>query len=549
MKKVRFLLSALAFAVVLAGASKAVPAAAETNSPVVDYSGEFIQIPTGFYGLGNVYYQVIKDPAIATVKATSWIPVTSKDAEGCYIDVSSFTKTGYVAITTNNNAVKAEEFTVVTIKAPVKSLKVTVDFKTDNPMNLYDALATANGVNTDATVNATYNLDSSDAEKHDRLADFLTVYTLAWKRGANGTWKKANQTDVETEDADFRKNYQMLRASNSTLYIRVVEAKVGNDSKAAVIPSKEIKVKIAKTAAAPVIKINYKAGTIPLKNGMEFIYGGKTYYIPTYDKNSKSDAKITETSQTTTKTKVTSLSVADIQAITHVAAGESYTVNYRTTATAKKYASWYGEIVLAAPIAAPVGTVNFSVNDKEKTIKLDFKGITDVEGRTLEYAFGGTDADPSSLRWTAVGTSKEADASASLGKTVSYKNAAKEAKTVKYEEATLFYRFAAIEDKADSSKNVFPGAYATMTPTEVSKTTVTFTLTGEATVQDSDEAVLDTSKPVEVYKGEFKFAVIVAEGKTVTVTCGGTEILPEEGFYTVSVATALGISITVTDAN
>ncbi len=555
MKKFRYLLSVLALALVVAGASKAMPAAADEAgkaaalTPAPDYAKEVVEVKGG----ANVYYQVVKDAAVTTLKANNWLPATKKADNDYLIDISAFTKSGFVAVTTDNTVTDAKDFKVVAVLAPVKSLKLTLDFKKDVPNNLYDALAYAYGVNVDTAITGTYNLGGT-AEKKDDLASFLATYTLAWKRGVNGTWAKASQTALATVDADFQQAYTMLRSSNSTLYVRVVESAGKDTEKAAVLPSKEVKIKIAKTAAAPAIKVNYQTGVIPFKNGQEIFdpVTNFTYYIPAYDKNSDNTFKLTTAANATTKTKVTGLTIAEILDRVNtdretaekakIAAGAAFTLKYRTTATAKKYASWYGTLnlknVAAAPAAKASKSLAYTANGAGKTLVLDFTQLDAAEDRTLEYAIAGADVDQATLKWTKVeDITKTIDLNKFYGKEIKYKDASKADKTVKYEAATVFFRYAAVVDKNAPEKNVFPSAIGSLSVTTVPTVTLTFANDPEAKVVVKDAEGVKLGKTVVVEKNKaYNFTVEVTDVTltVLTVKAGEESLTGNKGVYTVT---------------
>lgn len=470
MKKFKYMLSVLALALVLTCVAKAPMAVkAAAGDMTADYDKETVTYESS--ADAKVYYQVVKDKT-KDVKANAWLPATSTATNKWSVDISTISKDCFIAFTEDATKTKASDLKFFAITVDIKAVKGTLDCKKDAPTTLISAFATLSVTPTTGTV-AEFDINSTTKSATTAVTD---TYGLAWKRGANGTWIG--------DDTGFAAAYTMLRSSNGTLYVRVV-SKGTSASKTAILPSKEAKIKVAKTAVAPTVKVDYAKSTIALKNGMEFKIGSTTYYVPEYDKNEASNTfKTTKDKDQKTKTKVSSLTIAEVQAAptSKIAAGTDVTLEIRTTATTKKYASWYATVSFKTPIAAPVKNTSAVVYDAyNKKITLDLSKVTAVAGRTLEYAFAGPDADISSLKWTAVeDASKAIDLSKNIGKKVSFtKTDGTKVSDYNYEslasgkEGTIYVRWAAIVDKTDAAKNTFASVAETLTLTAATTVDVT----------------------------------------------------------------------------
>ncbi len=414
---------------------------------------------------GQVYFQFVKTKTPASLKATAWIPAVYADGRS-YIDFSDVKKTSYVAITTDPTATKVEEKDVIELLFPVKTIKTAVNYLTGKPANVFEALSK---IEVTDMARTTISYDGTETKK----AVFDANYVLEWKRGMNGTWREAKDSDP-----DFALEFAMLRATDAALYLRVSKAKTG-ESIEKIIPSKEVKVKIGKTAAAPSVKQDYKKGTIAIKNGMEFDYSDKTYYIPAF----KSSSAIKGHLKTTTdeiSSKVSAISIEELETAlkedgAEFEEGGSFTLKVRMSATAKKYASWPAFVEIALPEAAPGEelTARFEYCSKDTSLRIAFAGEP-VDDRTVQYALGGADADVAQLKFTDVkkknGEFVAVKLDSKIGVAAEYFNLnGDKIKTLKTEEAYLYVRYAGISVK---NKEKHPGLCVKMQAAAVEETTI-----------------------------------------------------------------------------
>ncbi len=296
-------------------------AATETtiNAAKLDLDNFYIVID------GTVYYQTVKK-ADDTPKAKNWVPAAVKDGKS-YIDVSGVTKSTVFVFAVKGDATekvgKAFE-----LNLNVGKVKATLDYKKEFPAEIKEALA---------TVEITVGRETTKYVKGDEEKGFDKIaYTLEWKKGANGAWVK----DAEGFDVA----YQSMKSSNGTLYIRT--AKDGE------LPSKEAKVKLAKVAAAPNVKVDHLKGTLAIKAGMEFDYEGTTYYATGKKSDGTATTNFAKTEQFS-KTGTKEIGVDELVKEFELEAGAEVVLKVRTSATEKKYASYYTVVSFKAPAAAP----------------------------------------------------------------------------------------------------------------------------------------------------------------------------------------------------
>ena len=582
MKKFKFpvLLLAIAVTVILAAPSAPVfaddtptdgPAAEgtgqdgdtgeSTDDPLKDYSIEY-----GAFRIScrkGVYFQFVKKEQPGKLKANAWIPATVS-GDRAYIDFSDITKTTYVALTFDPTATAADS--VITLECPVKSLKATVNYLCEAPKNLFEALSL---IEVKTAAGTTETLKSSDTEA--QATEFKNKFGFQWKRGANGLWNSAATDDDENFALDFR----MLCATSATLYVRVNEtAKDG--SLHGIIPSKEAKVKIGKTAAAPNVKQDYKRGSLAIKNGMEFKYGDKTFFVPAFDKKSKTAAKISSSSGSV-NSKVSYVGLEELFTVlkeedNEVSPGSHITLYVRMSATIKKHASLYAVVPFVFGIPAPEDeiTVKYEFCEAKGTLRAAFSVSGEpVEGRGIQYAVGGEDADISQLKFTEL---KKTDGDylpvgfdARVGKLCEYvnSNGAKD-KTKKGEELYLFVRYSPITTKNSEKHPGFCARYrakavedTTITlPTEENKPpyTISFITTvtnndingGGATVYIGEEAVLRTTTNGEAVKFKVTPTVVKKDDKDrkvelVVKLSGKVLTADKDGFYSTGAVAKGGV--------
>ena len=326
----------------------------------------------------GIYYQFMKtaDASSEQAKEKSWIPAPyNEDWENNYstIDCSGLTKTTYVAIgimkTDDEGNSAITEVRRVALEVNINKLKVVIDCKSELPELLEEALAEIDITYADGTTKA-YKKTIGKNNKItfvDGTETLSSDYHFQWRKGATGKWVLWSDTSDQNK---FSISYQTLKASNGTLYIRAFKNQ-DKDSQIDGLFSKEVKVKIAKTAKAPTVKIDYAKGTLAIKNGMEFRYNGKTYYVPATNKDAESEVRITDDATiTTTKTKVASISLEEIVTLFNIPDGKPFVLEVRTSATEKKYASYYYKVTgLVAP-SDPVGeiTTELTKDSKDKPI-------------------------------------------------------------------------------------------------------------------------------------------------------------------------------------
>ncbi len=523
-----------------------------------DYASEIIKVTCA----KQVYYQVVKSAEPGKLKAANWIKA-AYDKESVYcIDFSSVAngKDAFFALTTDN---AAEEAAVVAkVDAVIKSVKVTLNYKTE---------AIKNGLSDIITT-----LNVKGVEKEDDNAEGTAAgYFLQWKRGANGTWAAA--------DKFGQLDWDMLKASNGTLYVAINGMSGENQSATNFRMSKEAKVKIPKSAKAPTVKVDYVKGTLGLKNGMQVRVGADLDWMDViaYDKESKgTDVFALATAGATTSKKVSTVAVADFVAAVKdvlkqtddVKDGAEVTLTVRTAATDKKFPSMEGTVKLVLPKAAPTVptqavALTYTKADKENDIdaayELDFSKLftlgKDEKYSQYEYMFVADKADGTNLakqKWTKLPEDGKVDLAKYIGKEYKYFKASDESKssgTVKYEAIKAVYiRLAAVKATKEVT-GVFASAYGVA---EVAVTenvpVIEYTLTSDsknpaaATFKVGDAAATKAAKDATVeivYTAtegkEIDAVAYTVEGSdtpvTVTATDGKYTFKMPEGNVTVTI--------------
>ena len=438
----------------------------------VVYEKEYIEVTSD----KQVFFQLVKAADTNEVKAANWIKAAVKE-EGVYvIDYSGTanTKDVFYAFTTNSAATKPDK--VVTVDAVIKSAKITLNYKTEilnktEGKGLYEIIG---------------ELTLKPVEKGsdfvwDGKEDLSTLYTLNWKRGANGTWATAAAFDQMTWD--------MVKASNSTLYINV-SAQKGTNGMVDFRPSKETKLKVPKSAKAPNVKVDYVKGMLALKNGMQVRVNDNEAWLDVvaYDKaeTTKEAVFALATAKEVTKTKVSAVAVADLVAAiraenllnTKVEDGAEIKLEVRTAATDKKFASNSGFLKLVLPEAEPAMkesenircTAADKANDVKAEFEIDFTNLMlSAEGikyEEYEYALVGKIADGVNLvkqKWTKIPSDGKVDLSKSIGKEYSwFKEGEDKATKFKYEDMDgILVRKAAVKATKEVT-GVFASAYRTI---------------------------------------------------------------------------------------
>ena len=573
MKKFKNLMLMLALALFFVGAmgiTKASAAEAVSGGAtevaikeVKKYDTEIIEVTSD----KQVYYQIVKSTEPGKLKPANWIKAAFDNTNKVYsIDFSSVAngKNAYFALTTDATAEDATKVAVV--DSVIKSVKVTLNYKAEKltSAGLPDVIATLN----------VKGVDSKDDNAEGEAKD----YSLKWKRGANGTWAE--------EDQFNQLQWDMLKASNGTLYVAIDGTLKNGKLDTAFRLSKEAKVKIPKSAKAPTVKVDYVKGTVALKNGMQVRVNDGTAWmdVVAYDKDSTEKelvfAKATE--EKTTGKKVSTVSIADFVAAINdekllnagAKNGAEITVTVRTAATNKKFPSMEGSFKVVLPKAAPsVATatsgsgivVTYTKADKTNKIdaayKIDFtKLFTKGEKETYdqyEYMFVADKADGTNLakqKWTKLPENGIVDLSKNIGKDYKYYKASDESKssgTVKYEAIKAVYiRLAAVKPTNETA-GAFASAYGvvevavgenvayTLTSNNSNPAAATFKV-GDATVTKA----LAGAKVVIVYtategKEIEKVTYTVEGGEAVTVNV-------TEGTYSFDMP-AKNVTVTVTE--
>lgn len=463
--KLKYLLFTLAAAFIIVGATGAKDAAASsviTISEEVKYDEETITVSNAG---GQVYYQVLKDTT--KISAKNWI-AAAKDGDNYIIDFSavSNTATMYVVYTTNveSTALLAGETISVALEPKVKSFKVAFNYGEEDPGSLYDVLSTVSISTPDKKV-LTYGKPLKSEEVTQSTIESKYV-VLGWKKGANGNWK-----GVSDFDATF---WNMMKASNTTMYLRIEALDFDtNDTADTIRYSKEIKVKIPKTAKAPTVKIDYTKNTLAIKNGMEMStsIGGDWKKVLPYDKNSdNASIFVVSGSAINTKTKASTVTVDQVKEQLELN-GTEQTIYVRTSATDKKFASFAGVVKFTLPAAAPTLEANAATKGREYTaktasgaaavLKIKPKEIIATDTTDYEYIlclFADKSAvlESTKNKWVTF-TEADLDLSKKVGKDcVYYKGSDNTAEKVKYEEIDCIL----IRKKAVKATKDEPGVFA-----------------------------------------------------------------------------------------
>lgn len=542
MKNFRNIMLVLALALVFVGAVNVTKASAA--EPVIKYEYEYVTITEVD---APVYYQVVKKADANTgLKPANWIPAAVKE-KTYYIDFSALsnTKDAYIAWTTDNTSDKG---TVVTIDAKVKSLKVTLNYAQE------EVTAGLDQIISEVTVKG--------VDKADDKADVAPAkYAFLWKRGANGAWKEEGEFDQLTWD--------MVKASNATLYISVAGGDGEKESPSAYTyrPSKEAKVKIPKAAKAPNVKVDFVKGTVALKNGMQVREVGEEAWtnVSPYDKAETTNAEIFNADATKkTKTKVSTVLVGDLLTAlgTKVADGNEIKLEVRTAATDKKFASNIANVSFKTPASATAvaetTAITYVAADKAAKVKaeftIDFATILEsqpADGKydVYEYILVKSTEDKVNFakqKWTKVPEDGKLNLASKLGKTYKYVKEDGTNVTPKYEETTAIY----IRKAADKENSLFPSkmstAKVTLTAEKLYAITVPTTLPAgitEISYQVGEGTALKAKKGEKV-----TLAIELEDGYTISAVKAGDKALEAaDGVYSFTMGEAdVAITVTVT---
>lgn len=555
MKRFKSLVFVLACALFFVGAMGITKAsAADELAATPQYETETIVV-TGIANDTDVYYQVIKSNSGSGLKPANWIKA-AKAAEGTYwIDFSatSNTKTAYFALTTDPESTSGQ---VVEVKAVIKSIKPILNYSVED--------LKAKGLDAIFKGIEIKGIDSKYTTTKGKEATPDT-YALIWKRGANGDW------DVESKFEQV--HWDMLKASNGTLYVSLVgdaDVETYYDFRA----SKEAKVKIPKSAKAPTVKIDYAKGTIALKNGMQISQDETNWLtIPVYDKNATAEDKFVMSATTETKTK-SKVSTVEVEALvtacntnlsTQYAAETEVTLSVRTAATDKKFPSATATIKFKAPADAPKAAekqdknVSYTVADKTAKIAADMvidvnnliqKGdesdFSKFEYILLDGDVATTKVNLAKCKWNKIPADGKIDLSSKVGKTYKYTKDDGSAVTKKYEESTHIL----LRRVADKENELFASAYVainlSLTKVEYKSITVTApNATYEIEIKDSEakkvkagDVVTVTYKINEGYKLKGDVAVTGKDGDVESSTGKVTFTVKGDADVTVTISTA-----------
>jgi len=436
-----------------------------------DYNNEYVNVTSD----KQVFFQIVKSAEPGELKPANWIKAAA-NGDGKYaIDFSGTanTKDVFYALTVDASSKKPDK--TVTVDAVIKSAKITLNYKTET-------LTTGNEAKGLYEVIGGFEVkgvDKADDKKWDSKTEGAldALYTLNWKRGANGTWAAASEFN--------QLNWDMVKASNSTLYINV-SAKKGDKGMVTFRPSKETKLKVPKSAKAPTVKVDYVKGTLALKNGMQVRVNDNAAWVDiiAYDKTKteQKDVFALASANEVTSTKVSNVAVADfVKAAENLlkidlTAGEEITIEARTAATDKKFPSNGGFVKLVLLKAGP-DTVSFAEiscvpenkeEEQEAFFELDFtklmKKPTDETYEMYEYVLVGASAEGVNLskqKWTKVPANGKVDLAKYIGKEYSWvKAGADQAVKAKYEEMdAIFVRKAAVKG-SKTETGVFASEYS-----------------------------------------------------------------------------------------
>jgi len=430
-ERIKSILFVFALALVFVGAAKVTEAAAAVDK-YINYAEEKIEVAAVS---GATYYQVVKADSVNAVKDNAWIKAAKDEtnvARPYVIDISALAnnKDSFVAVAGAPDAEEATE--VFTVKALVKSMKVALNYKVESVTNgLYEVISKV-------------DLTPVTGDKSEVTTNISQKVTLGWKRGANGVWK---------DDEEFTTTeWQMMKNSNSTLYLRA--EKLGEDETRF---SKEVKVKVPKTAKAPSVKVDFKKGTVSIKNGMEFrLAGSNGAWITVAPKAKSSDTTASETAflnVASTKIAKSALTMAELKEAlgSGYKAGEALNLEVRTSATDKKFMSYTALVKIeATPVAAlEISTLNLSaaIAVSGTAVTVDLTTLYDAVGEGYEFALTGDGADVAAIsKYTAL-EDKEYEFKTSAK--ISYKNTAKATVKIGYDAATKIYvrKAAKLENK------------------------------------------------------------------------------------------------------
>ena len=557
MKKFKSLVFVLACALFFVGAMGITKASAEGEAPTmqkptINFDEETITVGAN----AQVYYQVVKSNSASGLKPANWIKA-AKDNATYYIDFSatSNTKNAYFALTLDPTATSGE---VVEVAAKIKSIKPILNYAMES--------ITSKGLDDIFKGIEIKGIDSKYNTTKGNEAD-PTKYTLIWKRGANGDWGAENTFQ--------QVHWDMLKASNGTLYVSLVgDAADADDYEYDFRASKEAKVKIPKSAKAPTVKIDYAKGTIALKNGMQISQNETNWLtIPAYDKNATAEDKFVMSATTETKTK-SKVSTVEVEALvtacntnlsTQYAPEAEVTLSVRTAATDKKFPSATATIKFKAPAGAPkaadkqVKDVSYTVADKTAKIAADMvidvnnliqKGdesdFSKFEYILLDGDVATTKVNLAKCKWNKIPADGKIDLSSKVGKTYKYTKDDGSAVTKKYEESTHIL----LRRVADKENELFASAYVaielSLTKVEYKSITVTApNATYEIEIKDSEakkvkagDVVTVTYKINEGYKLAGDVAVKGNDGEVVSSTGKVTFTVKGDADVTVTISTA-----------
>ena len=376
-ERIKSILFVFALALVFVGAAKVTEAAAAVKYDVV-FEEETIVVEAIS---GSTYYQVVKDEAGKGLKNTSWIAAAKNEGNAEYpfiIDISALanTKDAYIAVAGDAKAESAAE--VIKVPALVKGIKASLNYKVETvSAGLYQVISEV-------------KVTPSEGAAVDVKTNISESLQLGWKRGANGDWKDADDfTTVE---------WQMMKNSNSTLYLRA-EKLNGEETRF----SKEVKVKIPKTAKAPNVKVDFKKGTVAIKNGMEFrVPGGQWITVAPKAKKGAEGAVDAFFNVAATNTAKAALTMAELKGILGTAYqdGKALTLEVRTSATEKKFMSHVNTITIAAtPVAKEVVEADLTgaIVVSGTKVSIDLSALAEEVGEGYEFAFAGDGADVAAI--------------------------------------------------------------------------------------------------------------------------------------------------------
>ena len=533
----------------------------------VDYDDEIIVVESN----AQVYYQIVKTAGTNSgLKTANWIKAAEASDGEYWIDFSATanSKDVFFALTTDSTKDAADY--VETVEAAVKSLKATLNYKTEEfDGGLADVISKLDVKGVDADYTTKEGLVAIDEEQAKTIltteaTKTAKVFSLQWKRGANDYWHGAS----EFEPVDWN----MLKASNGTLYIAADGLYKLAEGEAEVVEfrmSKEAKVKIPKSAKAPTIKVDYVKGTLAVKNGMQIRLDNSGIWTKWMDviayKKGGTDNGIFALAEKNLETsvKASKVTVADFvaaindEAILNFGAedGAKIKLEVRTAATVKKFPSMAGIMELVLPAAAPTvaeGEKTLTYTEKVEKTPAEFKvkfselftKAADKAYTDYEYILVGDKTKGVNLekqKWTKL-TGDEVDWSKNVGKSYTYyEKGSTEKKTVEYTKVDAIYiRLAAKKAASKTEVGVFASNYAvidvkveekkaettpTTTPTPGEEPTTTPTPGEEPT---GTPAATEYTITCETTGAAFKVAdaTVVKAAKEAEVTIVYT---PEEG--------------------